>query len=406
MAENPAYLRKDMTMRKKLVFWENAVETLGYFSHELSDYFMENGYECFFVDHKNAQSTIEQLSRWVEPGNTVFITFNFIGLSGEPECMGQAQRIWEEWKIACICIMVDHPFYYYKQLHDKTNERVKLFCVDRGHVAYAHRFYPQADCEFLPLAGNKSRQDVPWVPYEERSYDISLIANFVPLEDLEIHLNNQPEEYVEFYREIIGDLKAHPAQMVDEVLERYILREIPEVTDTDICSAEAGMIAVDLYIRSLYRMAVLNALTDAGLRVHVFGRGWSKCPVQHRENLISNGKMLTSAQCVEIIRNSKIALNIMPWFKDGAHDRIFTAMLNGAVSLTDDSRYLREILTDGEDVCFYKLTNLTEIAKKAEYLLAHEEKAETIIKHAYQTADQDHTWKERAKQLEHFWTET
>ncbi len=166
------------------------------------------------------------------------------------------------------------------------------------------------------------------------------------------------------------------------------------------------MIAVDLYIRSLYRMAVLNALTDAGLRVHVFGRGWSKCPVQHRENLISNGKMLTSAQCVDIIRNSKIALNIMPWFKDGAHDRIFTAMLNGAVSLTDDSRYLREILTDGEDVCFYKLTNLTEIAKKAEYLLAHEEKAETIIKHAYQTADQDHTWKERAKQLEHFWTET
>ena len=413
-------------MRKKLIFWENAVETLGYFSNEMAEYFMEKGYECFFVNHKQAERSMEKLATWVEPGNTVLVTFNFIGLSGEDFCQRQGESIWEQWKVECYCILVDHPFYYYKQLHG-VKEKLTVFCVDRQHVSYVHRFYPKRPCYLLPLAGNRQKPSAEgiteWIPYEKRSYDISLIANFVPLEDLEIHLLGQSEEYVEFYREIISDLKENPSQAVDEVLERYIRREIPDAKETDICSAEAGMIAVDLYIRSLYRTAVIRALTDAGLRVHVFGRGWSKCRVPRKENLISNGKMLTSAQCVGVIRDSRIALNVMPWFKDGAHDRIFTAMLNGAVSLTDDSRYLREILTDGRDVCFYELPECREpvfsrqearepentesagvcdVAEKAKCLLENPGKAKEIIQYAYETADSLHTWKMRAKQLERF----
>ena len=52
------------------------------------------------------------------------------------------------------------------------------------------------------------------------------------------------------------------------------------------------------------------------------------------------------------MRDARIALNVMPWFKDGAHDRVFTAMLQGTAALTDDSRYLREECRDGENICF------------------------------------------------------
>lgn len=45
---------------------------------------------------------------------------------------------------------------------------------------------------------------------------------------------------------------------------------------------------------------------------------------------------------MQAMRDARIALNVMPWFKDGAHDRVFTAMLQGTAALTDDSRYLRE----------------------------------------------------------------
>lgn len=51
-------------------------------------------------------------------------------------------------------------------------------------------------------------------------------------------------------------------------------------------------------------------------------------------------------------------MNVMPWFKDGAHDRVFNSMLNGAVCFTDWSRYLTENLRDGEDIFFYELDAL------------------------------------------------
>lgn len=434
-------------MIEKLVFWEHAVETLGYFSRQMEEYFKEQGYKTFFVDDKKKEESIRCLKKFIKAGRTAFITFNFIGLSGE-ECCSQpdGRSIWEAWNIPCYCIMVDHPFYYEKQLSGKKLN-LTAFCVDRGHTAYVQRFYPNIPCHFLPLAGNMlilenagKEETIPFphssdmelhmaadayfgsimseniMPYRERRYDISFIANYVPLEELEVHIDGQTEEYVEFYYEIIEDLKRHPSQPVDETLEKYIKREIPEAGEEDIRSAQAGMMVVDLYIRSVYRSEVIRSLVEAGLTVHVFGSGWDKMECAHKENLIANGKMLTSAECVEIIQNSKIALNVMPWFKDGAHDRIFTAMLNGAVCLTDDSIYLREILSDGEDVCFYRLPEtwippeikgisgeVAGVAEMAKYLLEHQGEAEELTKRAYEKAKREHTWRKRAEWLERFW---
>lgn len=282
-------------MIEKLVFWEHAVETLGYFSRQLEEYFKERGYRTFFVDDKKQEESLRRLKKFVKAGKTAFVTFNFIGLSGEESCkQPDGRSVWEAWDIPCYCIMVDHPFYYEKQLGGKISG-LTAFCVDRGHAAYMHRFYPHIPCHFLPLAGNRlfageikeSRKQrrrngnpdakgIAEIPYQERKYDISFIANYVPLEELKLHIENQPQEYVEFYYEIIEDLKRHPWQPVDETLEKYIKREIPEAKEGDIRSAQAGMMVIDLYIRSLYRQEVVRTLVDAGLQVHVFGRGWGK----------------------------------------------------------------------------------------------------------------------------------
>ena len=412
----------EANMIEKLVFWEHAVETLGYFSRQMEEYFKEQGYQTFFVDNGKKEESMRHLKKFMKAGKTAFITFNFIGLSGE-ECCTQSdgRSIWEAWNVICYCIMVDHPFYYEKQLRRKRLN-LTAFCVDRGHTAYVQRFYPNIPCHFLPLAGNLplmgNAGKTETIVYGERKYDISFIANYVPLEELEAHINGQTEEYVEFYYEIIEDLKRHPSQPVDETLEKYIKREIPEAGEEDIRSAQAGMMVVDLYIRSVYRSEVIRSLVDAGIRVHVFGKDWDKMECVHKENLMANGKMLTSAECVEIIRNTKIALNVMPWFKDGAHDRIFTAMLNGAVCLTDDSKYLREILADKEDVCFYRLPETWSsvgtkeisdetlgVAEAAKYLLEHQGIAEELTKRAYEKAKGEHTWRKRAEWLEKFWTE-
>ncbi|MDE7062392.1 MAG: glycosyltransferase, partial [Lachnospiraceae bacterium] len=106
-----------------------------------------------------------------------------------------------------------------------------------------------------------------------------------------------------------------------------------------------------------------------------------------------------SVGCVEVVRNAKLALNTMPWFKDGAHDRIFTAMLNGAVALTDPSIYLKERFTDEKDLRFYELKELTELPAIAEDALLYPGRMERLTNEAYERAVTQDTWECRAREL-------
>ena len=89
----------------------------------------------------------------------------------------------------------------------------------------------------------------------------------------------------------------------------------------------------------------------------------------------------------------------MPWFKDGAHDRVFTAMLQHTLSLTDDSRYLREIAADGKALVYYSLEQREQLPELVRELLAKPETCTQIAENGYRLAEREHTWKQRAREL-------
>lgn len=114
------------------------------------------------------------------------------------------------------------------------------------------------------------------------------------------------------------------------------------------------------------------------------------------------GRPLNSQECLEKIMASRISVNVMPWFKDGAHDRIFNTMLNGAVCLTDSSLYLEEILKDEENVLLYNPSHMEVVPEKVGRLLEEpgQKTLQNIREQAYHTALKDHTWASRASVLE------
>lgn len=316
-----------------------------------------------------------------------------------------------------INILVDHPLYYHSKLLDSPS-RLTVYCVDREHVAYINRFYPGIKAEFLPLAGNiwmpqmtqAQSYDAVWnyekslIPYEKRAYDVVFTANYVPVEQLEQKISTLGAEYAAFYRGIVDDLLGHPSQSVDAVLEHHIKDELGAVSDSDMRGAMSGMLLVDLLVRTCFRGEIVRELAEADIKVHVFGADWDKLVCQKPENIIINKGQLTvgklsTAQCVEAVRNAKISLNIMPWFKDGAHDRIFTAMLQKTMALTDTSKYLQEEFADGEDVAFFSLEKRKELPDIIHMLLSDEEQAVHIAENGYIRATEAHTWRERTQQI-------
>ena len=394
---------------RKIIFIKNAVETLGYFSGQIALELERNGYEICFIDYERMYESMDAMLHFLDREETALVTFNFIGLRGETVFQTESGRsIWQEENLPVLNILVDHPLYYHSCLKE-AGERMRVFCVDREHVGYVRRFYPGLKVEFLPLAGNEllfshgdgehgtHRVDVPEpVPYGRRTVDLVFTANYVSMEMLEEKVKALDDDYRIFYRRITEDLIADPAQSVDAVMERHIRNELGAVPEEQLCAAMSGMIWIDLFIRSYVREKVVQTLADAGIIVRVFGADWEKIHCKKPQNVRTSGGKVDSAACVQAMRDARIALNVMPWFKDGAHDRVFTAMLQGTAAFTDDSRYLREECRDGENICFYSLRALEQLPDRVVSLLEDPVRTAELAERGYRMAKKRHTWKNRA----------
>jgi spore maturation protein CgeB len=139
-------------------------------------------------------------------------------------------------------------------------------------------------------------------------------------------------------------------------------------------------------------------LVANGIYVHVFGDGWEYLQKEYPEHLIIHERV-SYKQSVLLMQDTKISLNVMPWFKSGFHDRIATAALNGCVSVTDRSTYTQTNYVDGEDIIYYDLKELDALPEKVNHLLHHEQEAEQIAQNAYNIALAKDTWKQRAEWL-------
>ena len=133
--------------------------------------------------------------------------------------------------------------------------------------------------------------------------------------------------------------------------------------------------------------------------MHVFGANWEKLDCENQDYIIKNGSEVDSVTCAEAIADAKISLNIMPWFKDGAHDRVFTAMLQHTLSLTDDSRYLKENFTDKKDLVYYSLEKREELPELVNELLQKPDACMEIAERGYGKAVREHTWRQRANEI-------
>lgn len=386
---------------KKLIFFKGSVETLEFFSLQLCDAFNALGYETFVFDMKEQFDSFHALLNFCKKGEGVMITFNFIGLSGEEIFNSTDNLFFDDYEIKCLNIVVDHPFYYHENLNHLPLDYIQ-FDIDRTHLSYMQRFFKHVRLgEYLPLAGTSSERvkNHGYTPIHKRdSIDILFVGNYTPPEHFNKQITRINDDYTKFYHEIIDDLTAHPDMTMDSAFEKHILQEIPDITDKDLAKCMGNMIFIDLYVRFYMRGKAVQQLVDNGFRVDVYGSGLDRIKYKHPENLIMHGSA-DSRLCLKKLSEARISLNVMPWFKDGAHDRVFNAAMNGACSLTDGSIYLQEVFGENNGVVFYSLSDMNKLPELAENMLSNYDKMQETADTAYKITAQSHTWASRAELL-------
>ena len=398
-------------MIKRIVMMEGGVETLSYFSHQMAGEFQKLGYAVFFYDLKQEESSAGKLRKFIRTRETVLVTFNFQGLEKEAGVYREGiGYLWDTYHIPCYNIAADHPYFYDDRLKDLP-EKYRHISIDRRQKAYFEEFYPEyVSRGFLPLAGTGLRQGEDEAKTGKAGaqgdaeqaapcYDVILTGNYTKLSFFEPYINWINEEYAAFYRGIIDDLLEHPACTVEEVALAHCEREMGKEPNDQLRIALHKMIFIDLYVRNYWRGKAVRTLVNAGIPVHVVGKGWEELEDVRHPECLKLHPQTDSVTCLEMLADAKVSLNVMPWFKDGAHDRVFNSILNGAVCVTDPSCYLEEELHEGEGVCYVALQDMDALPEKVKDLLQNDSGRNEIVRRGRAIVEQKHTWAQRAKTL-------
>jgi len=383
---------------KKLILFEGDIETQGYFSEQMKKELLRLGYDVYLYDLKKPWKSTGEMLRFLEKGNTMLLSFNFHGMCQEPQFLDEnGTYIWDALDVKCCNILADHPYYYYKLLAQRPRNYCQL-SIDKNHEAFMRRFFPEIELgPFLPTAGTEMLCKL----WGERTTDILFTGTYVCPSHFDVFINRNGEEYSQFYHSIIDEVLSDPHALLEDVARRRLTEEIPEATEDELRETLGHIQFLDYYIRFTLRGNVVAALADAGLKVHIIGAGWENLPCSHPENLILS-PYASSEECLLALADAKLALNVLPCFHAGAHDRIFNTMLAGAVCVTDSNPYLDQILIDEENVILYDRERPGELADRLHVLLQPQmdEKLQKIAKAGRELAMAGHTWEVRTKILE------
>ena len=385
----------------RLILMKGGVETLTFFANEIGRFFENKGFKIFWYDLNDAKSSFKHLKKFIKPHETALLTFNFLGLSAE-DYLFDIDRgyIWEAYDIPVFNIVVDHPLYYTER-YELLPPRYYQFHIDKDHERYYHRYYPELQSGgFLPLAGTSLDYKLDEIDehFKDRDIDCLFVGTYMNPDEYMKYITRINDEYTAFYLGIVDDMYSNPMRSLTDVAHEHCLREMGEMSIEDWRLCYQCLNFIDLYVRAVGRERVIKTLVNNGIKVDIFGHKWDELKGADSSNMIIHGPV-DSVTCLQYMKRSKISLNVLPWFREGAHDRVFNAMANGSVCLTDRSMYLDEIFVDNEDYVTYDISDLKTLPDIYNSLINDKERMYSLAEKAYLKTVKEHLWKNRAEVL-------
>lgn len=384
-------------LSKTMIFFQGVYDTLDLFTDSLIEAFSQMGMETFVYHASHQEKSKEELLKLLErSGDAAVVTFNNLGYNLD---LADGRNIWDVYNVPYVDILMDHPFHYGRPLSHMPETAV-ILCTDKNHVAYIRRFFPNIrKCGFLPHAG------VEYVPHggalDTRKISV-LYAGALPVYTVSKmipDLHSIPEvDGEDMAQTVLAELVHHPYKTTEQAIEEYVRSVRGDISDERLHELIVTMRFLDSYATSFFREQAVRSLVENGISVTAYGVGWNQCEWSDHPNLIYGGKVL-APQILPLMNDSKIVLNTLTWFKAGAHDRIFNGMLAQAAVVTDDSTYLNDIFTDGQQLSMFCLEQIRELPEKVHELLSHPKQLQELADRGYEAARTAHTWKNRAQEI-------
>ncbi len=280
--------------------------------------------------------------------------------------------IYDSLGILVVNILVDHPMTFVHCMADPPRKYIQ-FSPDERHAAFSKKYWNIRNSFFLPHMGTAPVVSIGG----KRETGLLFAGNAWSFESLMDEIKDSA--YSDIFVEMIEYMLLHSSVTIEDACGIVIRDRGISLSDGETAWLLVQAKAVDEYVRMYYRDRALRMILDSGMDLTVIGTNWDRTEFTAR----SNFHWIPEKPFAEIFRYmsaSKVALNVMPWFKAGSHERIFNALLSGACPVSDKSTWLEQKFTDGEDMVFYDLNELERLPGIIREMVENDDLRESIVK--------------------------
>lgn len=368
----------------------NLYESKRHFSAKLAEALERKGIQTRLIDIKEAVMGAEIISQILKFRPDLTCSFNSL------LPISEKQFLWDYLQTPHWSIVVD-PVIYSMNLIDSPYSIISS--VDRNDYE-AIKSYPFHNVFFWPHAVEK---ELTGRGEKDKSYDVVFLGTCYDYESLRASWRQQNPEQINKALDdaidlVLADNHTSTAQALVQAMNAANIP--PQGLDF-----QSFYYYIDYYTRGKDRVELIKSIKDA--KVHIFGElsrdtavgvlGWeqylAKCPN------VTLHPSVTFQEGLDILKRSKIALNSMPFFKNGTHERVFTALGNGALPITSDNVYWRSHFRDGEELVLYSSANIREVNDMVNIYLADDQLRNRIVEQGAAKVLKEHTWDVRVEQL-------
>ncbi len=342
---------------------------------------MAQGTDALIVDVANPEEKLLPVIDRLD-GDTVVITFNNTGTG---------YALWKQKGVKLYNILVDHPAYYLDSISEQYYMGYHALCVDRAHAAFLADVFSNVSAAFLFMPHGGIR---PQNITTSKEIDVLYAGGF--RSDDEINFIPLPfGNSEEFFDHIISYYSNNTYVEAQDAVNSYCKSAHEDYSKEQKAIMTNYVVrSVEMYFSAQRRKELIRALAQNGIHVNLCGTElWKEIADQYPDMITYEG-MKTPLEVIEYIGRSKVLINDLPYFAEGAHERVFNGMLGKTVVLSNESHYLEERFKDRESILFWNGWDYEEAVRKVREVLQNDDLRTGIADRAYELSQHD-TWEDR-----------
>lgn len=368
----------------------NLYESKRYFTEHFAAALQRAGIQTIIIDVKQQTLDKEMIASILKFKPQLTCSFNSIlPISGE-------FFLWDYLKLPHWAILVD-PLVYNLDL--MKSPYLIASCTDRQDCEAMYQPYTRAPFFFAHAV----EKELIGQGNAARDLEIVFLGSCYDYENLRATWRENNSEAINKVLDdaidlVLSDISTSIAQALVQACQSSNIALSPEVDFFTLFSY------LDYYTRGKDRIELIKSIQHG--HIHVFGdtsedlaialKGWPEYLTGQKN--VTVHPAVSFDKGMDILKRSKIALNSMPFFKNGTHERVFTALGCGALPLTMNNLFWQEQFVNDRELISYVPGQWEKANGLVTNYLANETLRQELVAAGATKVQKQHTWDQRAEQ--------